>query len=50
MPIDSALVGAATGVHRHDVDARWTMAYSAALGDTGPHHSTHWKEKAMVTR
>ena len=38
MPIDSALVGAATGVHRHDVDARWTMAYSAALGDTGPHY------------
>ena len=36
MPIDSALVGASTGVHRHDVDARWTMAYSAALGDTGP--------------
>ena len=38
MPIDSALVGASTGVHRHDVDARWTMAYSAALGDTGPHY------------
>ena len=38
MPIDSALVGARTGVHRHDVDARWTMAYSAALGDTGPHY------------
>ena len=38
MPIDSALVGASTSVHRHDVDARWTMAYSAALGDTGPHY------------
>ena len=38
MPIDSALVGTSTGVHRHDVDARWTMAFSAALGDTGPHY------------
>ena len=38
MPIDSALVGTRTGVHRHDVDARWTMAYSAALGDTGSHY------------
>ena len=38
MPIDSALVGSSTSVHRHDVDARWTMAFSAALGDTGPHY------------
>ena len=36
MPINAELVGSSTGVHRHDVDARWTMAYSAALGDTGP--------------
>lgn len=38
MPIDSSLVGSGTSVHRHDVDARWTMAFSAALGDTGPHY------------
>ena len=38
MPIDSALVGSSTNIHRHEVDARWTMAYSAALGDTGPHY------------
>lgn len=38
MPIDSALVGSSTNVHRHEVDARWTMAFSAALGDTGPHY------------
>ena len=38
MPIDSALVGSSTSVHRYDVDARWTMAFSAALGDTGPHY------------
>ena len=38
MPIDSALVGSSTSVHRHDVDARWTMAFSAALGDTGPRY------------
>ena len=38
MPIDSALVGSSTSVHQHDVDARWTMAFSAALGDTGPRY------------
>ena len=38
MPIDSALVGSSTSTHRHEVDARWTMAFSAALGDTGPHY------------
>ena len=38
MPIDAALIGRSTSVHRHDVDARWTMAYSAALGDTGPRY------------
>ena len=38
MPINAELVGSSTGVHRHEVDARWTMAYSAALGDTGPHY------------
>ena len=38
MPINAELVGSSTGVHHHDVDARWTMAYSAALGDTGPHY------------
>ena len=36
MPVNADLVGASTSVHRHDVDARWTMAYSASLGDTGP--------------
>ena len=32
------LVGAAAGPVEHDVDARWLMAYAAALGDCGPEY------------
>ena len=35
MPVNANLVGSTTAVHHHEVDARWTMAYSASLGDTG---------------
>lgn len=38
MPINAALVGQSTDTRHHDVDARWTMAYSASLGDTSPHY------------
>jgi len=34
MPVPSEMVGATIGPVTHDVDARWTMAYAAALGDT----------------
>lgn len=34
MPVATSMVGAAVGPVTHEVDARWTMAYAAALGDT----------------
>jgi len=33
MPIDTSLVGTAVGPNVEEVDARWAMAYAAALGD-----------------
>ncbi|HEX4209865.1 MAG TPA: MaoC/PaaZ C-terminal domain-containing protein, partial [Candidatus Binataceae bacterium] len=33
MPIDISLVGTAVGPNLEEVDARWAMAYAAALGD-----------------
>ena len=34
MPVPTDMVGDKLGPIKHEVDARWTMAYSAALGDT----------------
>ncbi|MDG2024064.1 MAG: MaoC/PaaZ C-terminal domain-containing protein [Actinomycetota bacterium] len=34
MPVPTDMVGDQIGPIKHEVDARWTMAYSAALGDT----------------
>ena len=34
MPLNSEVVGHTTRRFRHEVDARWLMAYPAALGDT----------------
>lgn len=34
MPINRAALGQQTGTYSHPVDARWTMAYAASLGDT----------------
>ena len=34
MPVPTEMVGDTVGPMTHDVDARWTMAYSASLGDT----------------
>lgn len=36
MPIDSSIVGTETEPFVHEIDARWTMAYAAGLGDTLP--------------
>ena len=36
MPLSSEVVGHSTRRFRHEVDARWLMAYAAALGDTLP--------------
>lgn len=38
MPIDSSSVGQTTEPVRHAVDARWTMAYAAGLGDFNPRY------------
>lgn len=36
MPLDTRMVGQSTRAFTHDVDARWLMAYAAALGDLNP--------------
>lgn len=36
MPLDTRMVGQSTRSFTHDVDARWLMAYAAALGDLNP--------------
>jgi acyl dehydratase len=36
MPISSSTVGAVSPPHTADIDARWTMAYAAALGEFAP--------------
>jgi acyl dehydratase len=36
MPLDSSLVGSKAGSIATEVDARWTMAYAASLGDFSP--------------
>lgn len=33
MPVSSTMVGSTNGPVSHDVDARWSMAYAASLGD-----------------
>ena len=38
MPVPSFVVGRRTEPVVHDIDARWTMAHAAVLGDTGPAH------------
>ena len=36
--LDAAMVGATVGPITHTVDARWLMAYAAALGETDPRY------------
>ncbi len=36
MPLSTAVVGGQSQPFTHNVDARWTMAYAAALGDFNP--------------
>ncbi len=38
MEISASLAGARVGPLAHDVDARWLMAYAAALGETAPEY------------
>jgi len=39
--LSSAIVGEQAGPLEHPVDARWVMAYSAALGELNPHAVPH---------
>lgn len=36
--LDAAMVGATVGPITHEIDARWLMAYAAALGETDPRY------------
>ena len=36
--LDGAMIGAAVGPITHEIDARWLMAYAAALGETDPRY------------
>lgn len=38
MNISTAIVGTTVGPSVHDIDARWLMAYAAALGETAPEY------------
>jgi acyl dehydratase len=38
MPLSSRIVGKSGEPLSHEIDARWTMAYAAALGDTQPEY------------
>lgn len=38
MPVTTAMVGGSLDPATHEIDARWTMAYAAALGDTAGHY------------
>lgn len=38
MPLDTRMVGESTRAFSHEVDARWIMAYAAALNDLNPRY------------
>ena len=48
MPLNTAAVGLQTEPMVHEVDARWTMAYSAALGDTQACYLDTTRETGVV--
>lgn len=48
MPIPTDMVGDQIGPLKHEVDARWVMAYSAALGDTQDCYFNTNRENGIV--
>ena len=48
MPLNAAAVGLQTAPMIHDVDARWTMAFSAGLGDTQPCYMDTTRDEEVV--
>lgn len=48
MPIDSSKVGTVSDPVIHEIDARWTMAYAAGLGDTLPCYLDTLRPRGVV--
>jgi acyl dehydratase len=48
MPIDSSIVGKDSEPFVHQVDARWTMAYAASLGETLPCYFDTRRDEGIV--
>jgi len=46
--ISSGIVGTAVGPRMHAIDARWLMAYSAALGETGDEYTDTTRAGGVV--
>lgn len=49
MSLDADLVGFTTPEFEHDLDARWSMAYAAGLGDTGPTYLDNRDGRVVAT-
>src|SRR5271168_1378534 len=48
MPLSSSIVGIASEPAATEIDARWTMAYAAALGDSLPHYMDTLRPAQLV--
>lgn len=48
MPLNAKIVGLETTPLVHEVDARWTMAFSASLGDTQPCYVDTLRDEGLV--
>ena len=49
MPLNSSLVGVSGETFTQEIDARWTMSYSAGLGDTLPCYLDTQRSEGVVT-
>ena len=48
MKISASMVGATAGPYVHDIDARWLMAYAAALEETAPEYFDTTRPEGLV--
>jgi acyl dehydratase len=48
MKMPAGLVGATAGPRHHEIDARWLMAYAAALGESGPEYLDTTREQGLT--
>lgn len=49
MKIPAGIVGTVAGPRVHEIDARWLMAYAAALGDTEPKYLDTLREGGLLS-